>query len=289
MSIRCTLWLTGFFFLSPFILHAQEELAPPRLKLHYGSNSTAGKTVTVNGIKLYYETYGIGPAMLQIHGNGQNLAAMGNQIEYFAKNYQVIAADSRGHGKSEMGKDHLTYETMADDLNALLEQLKLKSVFVLGWSDGGIIGLLLAIHHPDKIEKLAIMGANLEPSGAYDWAIEWVGKENKSVDKKLASGDKSQSWQIQKEYLDLLGNQPHISLDDLHKISAPTLVMAGDKDVIRGEHTLLIFENIPKAHLCIFPGATHMIPWENPKLFNQTVENFFSRPYSRPDTKNIFN
>ena len=98
----------------------------------------------------------------------------------------------------------------------------------------------------------------------------------------------SSNWAAQKQYLDLLGKQPHIALKELRRIAAPTLVMAGDKDVIRAEHTLEIFENIPHAHLAIFPGATHMIPWQDPELFNRTVEKFFTRPFTRPDTKEIF-
>jgi pimeloyl-ACP methyl ester carboxylesterase len=269
-------------------VRAQEGLGPPRLAVPYGANAAVGKVAVANEIKLYYESYGSGPVMLQIHGNGQSIAAMGNQIEFFARHYQVLAADSRGHGKSEAGGGTLTYEIMGEDLNALLDQLKLKSVYVLGWSDGGIIGLLLAIHHPDKVAKLAIMGANLEPAGAQDWAANWVARQSQLADKMIASGDRSQAWRGQKKYLDLLGKQPHITLSELHKIAAPTLVMASDKDVIRNEHTLQIFEGIPQAHLCIFPGSTHMIPWQNPALFNKTIETFFARPYTRPDTKEIF-
>ena len=262
--------------------------AAPTFEVPYGNNATAGVFVTVNGIKLYYESYGSGPPLLAIHGNGQSLRAMGYQIQFFSREYNVIAADNRGHGKSEMGEPPLTYEQMAEDFNAILEKLHLKSVLVLGWSDGGILGLLLAIHHPDKVGKLAIMGANLEPSAAEDWALKFVAEQEKLVDEKLAAKDDSQHWSIMKQYLGLLRDQPHIPLSDLHRITAPTLVMAGDKDVIRNEHTLKIFENIPKAHLCIFPGATHMIPRENPKLFNETVERFFKAPFTRPDTKDLF-
>src|SRR5579862_1201986 len=222
--------------------------APPA----YGENDKAGSFVSVNGIKLYVETYGSGQPLLMIHGNGGSIVTMSNQIKYFAPHYKVIVADSRGHGKSEMGKGRLTYEQMAEDLNAMLELRGIKSTYILGWSDGGILGLLIAIHHPERVSKLAIMGANLVPSGAYDWALDWVAKQNKAVDEMIAKGDKSQPWEIAKQYLDLLGNQPNIPVSDLSKITAPTLVMAGDKDVVRGEHTLQIFENIPKAHLCIF-------------------------------------
>ena len=187
-----------------------------------------------------------------------------------------------------MGAGRLTYEQIAEDLNTLLDQLGLKSTDVFGWSDGGIVGLLLAIHHPDKVGKLAIMGANLRPDGAYAWALESVAKANRQVDEMIAKGDQTQPWPVQRQLLDLLGKQPNIPVADLQKITAPVLVMAGDKDVIKTEHSLEIFQNLTKAHLCIFPGSTHMIAWENPALLNSTMETFFSTPYTRPDTRDIF-
>ncbi len=267
---------------------AELELAPPVLDVPYGNNAAAGAHVTVNGIKLYYETYGTGQPILQIHGNDLSISSMGYQIAFFSTRYKVIAADSRGHGKSEIGTGRLTYEQMAEDLNALLEKLKTKPVYVLGWSDGGIIGLLLAIRHPDKVDKLAIMGANLNPEGAYNWALKWVIQQDKHAAAMIARGDTSQPWSVMRQHLDLLGRQPHIPVTDLAKVQAPTLVMAGDKDVIRDDHTLQIFHGIPQAHLAIFPGATHMIPWQNHELFDHTVERFFSRPFTRPDTKDLF-
>ena len=176
----------------------------------------------------------------------------------------------------------------AEDLNALLEKLKVKPVYVLGWSDGGIIGLLLAIRHPDKVGKLAIMGANLNPEGAYDWALRWAAQEDKRAAAMIAKGDTSQPWSVMRQHFNLLMKQPHIPVADLAKVKASTLVMAGDKDVIRDDHTLQIFHGIPQAHLAIFPGATHMIPWQDHEILNHTVERFFNRPFTRPDTKDLF-
>ena len=267
---------------------AELDLAPPVLAVPYGENAAAGAYASVNGIKLYYEIYGAGQPMLQIHGNGLSISSMGHQIAFFSPHYKVIVADSRGHGRSEIGAGRLTYEQMAEDLNALLEKLNTKPVYVLGWSDGGIIGLLLAIRHPDKVGKLAIMGANLNPEGAYDWGFNWAVKEDKRVAALIAKGDTSQPWPLLRQHLDLLAKQPHIPIADLAKVMAPTLVMAGDKDVIRDDHTLQIFHGIRQAHLAIFPGATHMIPWQNHELFDQTVERFFSQAFTRPDTKDLF-
>ncbi len=265
-----------------------ESFTAPKLEIPYGHNESAGRWQEVNGIKVYFETYGEGLPMLLLHGNGQGISSLGHQLKFFSAHYRVIAPDSRGHGQSEMGRGRLTYEQMSEDANALLDKLSLKQVYVMGWSDGGIVGLLLAINHPDKVAKLAIMGANLNPHGAYDWALDWVSQQEKSVDAMIAKGDKSQPWSIQKQHLNLLGKQPNISIKKLKRLSGPTLVMAADKDVIREEHTLQIFQALPKAHLCIFPGATHMIPWEDPGMFNQTVEKFFRDPFTRPDTKQLF-
>jgi alpha-beta hydrolase superfamily lysophospholipase len=98
---------------------AAETLTPPRLATPYGNDESAGQFTTVNGIKLYFEIHGDGPPMLQIHGNGENISALGHQIEFFSARYRVVVADSRGHGKSAMGPDRLTYEQMAEDANAL--------------------------------------------------------------------------------------------------------------------------------------------------------------------------
>jgi pimeloyl-ACP methyl ester carboxylesterase len=285
-----TLMLLAFWGLTTTVLQLADDghWGSPKLDIPYGQNPSAGQSVQLDGITLYFETYGKGLPMLQLHGNGQSISALGNQIKFFAAQYQVIVPDSRGHGRSEMGAGRLTYEKMADDANALLEKLGKKQVYVLGWSDGGIVGLLLAIRHPDKVARLAIMGANLEPAGAYDWARAWVAEQQGAVDAMLAKHDTSQPWGVQKQYLNLLGNQPHISVGQLKTISAPTLVMAGDRDVIRDDHTLLIFHALPKAHLCIFPGATHMIAWQDPERFNQTVEKFFREPFAQPDTRELF-
>lgn len=254
----------------------------------YGQNESAGRFVELNGIKLYYETYGEGSPMLLIHGNGQSIFGLRHQINFFKTHYRVIVADSRGHGRTEMGSARLTYERMTEDFNALLDTLNLRQVHVLGWSDGGIIGLLLASKYPEKVDKLAVMGANLDPQGAYDWALSWVSRREREIDALAASGNSSNHWHIYRQRLDLLGKQPNILVEQLSKIAAPTLVMAADRDVIRGEHTLKIFNALPKAHLCIFPGATHMIPEQDPQVFNRTVEKFFRDPFSRPDTKQMF-
>lgn len=129
----------------------------------YGNNKEAGKYYDVRGFKMYCETYGQGQPVLIIHGNGGSIANFYLNIPYFSKKYKVIVADSRAQGRSADPGDSLTYEQMADDLAALLDQLHVDSAYVIGWSDGGINGLLLAMRHPEKVKKLAVTGANLQP------------------------------------------------------------------------------------------------------------------------------
>jgi alpha-beta hydrolase superfamily lysophospholipase len=129
----------------------------------YGHNKTAGKYYDIRGFKMYCEVYGQGQPLLIIHGNGGSIDNFIYQIPFFRKKYKVIIADSRAQGKSSDNGDSLTYEMMADDYAALLDAMKIDSADIIGWSDGGINGLLIAIRHPEKVKKLAVTGANLVP------------------------------------------------------------------------------------------------------------------------------
>ena len=134
------------------------------------------------------------------------------------------------------------------------------------------------------------MGANLQPdsSAVYPWAVKWVQETAAFTDSMIEKKDTAYNYAVIKKLFGLLGQQPHISLADVQKIKAPTLVLAGDKDVIKEAHSLQIYQNLQKAWLCIFPGGTHMMPETDPELFNATVDKFFGKPYYRPDTKTLF-
>jgi pimeloyl-ACP methyl ester carboxylesterase len=252
----------------------------------YGNNDIVGKYVNINGAKIYFEEYGDGEALFLIHGNGANILAMGNQIDFFKTKYRVIVADNRGHGKSELMTDSLTYVQIAKDWSGLASYLKLDSLNIIGWSDGGIIGLLMGISNKVKVKKIVTMGANLRPdsTAVYSWAVNDVKKQRNSVEQKLIKKDTSENWSLQKQILSLLGDQPSIPVADLSKIKASVLIISGDKDIIREEHSVEIYQNIPKAQLCIMPGETHFTPASNPELFNAIVNRFLSEPFKRPDS-----
>lgn len=251
----------------------------------YGNNPAAGKYVNIRGFKMYYETYGSGEPVLFIHGNGGSIHDFRNQIPYFAKTYQVIIADSRAQGKSaDLKNDSLSYEMMADDLSALLDNLHLKSINVVGWSDGGINGLLMAIRHPDKVKKLAVTGANLWPdTTAVNPYLNQVVVQAylHAVDTLKKIKDVTPDMRNEVKVLRLLGFEPHITVAQLHTISCPALIIGGDQDVIRPEHTLLISQSIPKAFLWILPNSGHSTPIYYKDQFNATVADFFAKPYQK--------
>lgn len=244
----------------------------------YGSNTAAGKYYDIRGMKMYCEVYGEGQPLLIIHGNGGSIKDFSNNIPYFSKKYKVIIADSRAQGKSADAQDSLTYEMMADDYAALLTELKVDSANVIGWSDGGINGLLLAMRHPEKVKKLAVTGANLQPdTSAVPQEIWDLFKPDN--EKLKAKANKTADDKKQLKLLRLLTDQPHILTSDLGKIACPTLVIGGDHDVIREEHTMLIYHSIPKSYLWILPNSGHATPVIYSEAFNATVHDFFTKPY----------
>jgi pimeloyl-ACP methyl ester carboxylesterase len=248
-------------------------------KTTFGSHTKAGKYASVRGFKMYYEIYGTGKPLLLVHGNGGSIADFNNQIPYFAKNYKVIAADSRAQGKSADAGDSLSYEMMADDLDALLDQLHIDSCYVIGWSDGGINGLLLAMRHPEKVKKLAITGTNIWPDST---AIEpsFI-RSITSLNDSLTKITQEPEVKAQRKLLELMIHNPNITTADLKKVKCPTLVIGGDNDVIFPEHTLTIASALPKSYLWILPDSGHSTLISDKTLFNQVVESFFKKPYKK--------
>lgn len=274
---------------SAFAALAQDEFANLQAEFQkmlndpknvYGKNSANGKYYDIRGFKMYVEIYGQGTPLLFMHGNGGSINNFTKQIPYFSQKYKVIVADSRAHGKSIDPADSISYEMMADDFAALLDAMKIDSAYVIGWSDGGINGLLMAIRHPGKVKKLAITGASLRPDTTAVPQAIWD-MVTPGYNQLKAKPDRNEREKRGYKLLKLLVENPHIPLSDLQKINCPTLVIGGDHDVIKEEHTLEIYKNIPKAYLWILPNSGHSTPIVYTNEFNPKIETFFKQPYRK--------
>ncbi len=256
----------------------------------FGSNANLGQYLRLPDISLYYEIYGAGAPLLIIHGNAGSIKDMAPQISHFAKHRQVIVADSRGHGKSGLGEGPLTYEKITSDLIKLLDHLNVEKTDIIGWSDGGIVGLHMAMGHSDRINKLVTFGANLfagEPA-IYPWLNGPLEAWKSAIKAGLEADPTSAEWNIQDQHYKLLMDMTPITKDMLKKMTTPTLIIAADRDAITNHHTVEIFEALPNAHLAVLPGSTHWAPMQQPALFNQLTSNFLENPYQRPSSRDAF-
>jgi pimeloyl-ACP methyl ester carboxylesterase len=256
------------------ILHGQTQYS-----IKYGDNKEAGNYKKINGINLYYEIYGTGKPLIFLHGSGGSIRGASGRIEYFKKYFKVIAIDSRAHGKSiDTTTKQLTYVQMANDIKVLLDSLNIDSAFVQGQSDGAILGLLLAINFQGKVAKLATYGANIFPGkkAIFD-EIDNLILDTLNATKNFTT----------RRLFSLMAYQPNITEKDLQKIKCPVLIMSGDRDAIRLEHSIKIFNNIPNSNLFVMPGATHYGTVEKPELFNLVLLDFLNRPFSKVSTVDL--
>jgi pimeloyl-ACP methyl ester carboxylesterase len=236
-----------------------------------GNNELVGKYIEVNNVKLYYEEYGKGEPLLLLHGNSESIESFDLQVMEFAKKYRVIAVDTRGQGKSSEDGKLYTYDLFAEDMNLFMDALKIKSAHIVGWSDGGNTGLIMAMKYPKKVKKLVSMGANVFID---DSVVEsWIFNELNSQLTQLSS-DTSYEAENRSRLIKLLLTEPKHSFEELKSIACPVLVMAGENDVIKENHTKAIANAIKKATLLIVPNETHYFPKDNASDFNAKVLDF---------------
>jgi pimeloyl-ACP methyl ester carboxylesterase len=233
----------------------------------------------VNGISIYYAVYGQGAPVILLHGGLANADYWGNQIKALAPHHTVIVMDSRGHGRSTRDARPYGYDLMADDVVGLMDALKVPKADVVGWSDGGILGLDLAIRHADRVGKIFAFAANTVPSGVKDDVeknptfaafIKRAGAEYVSHSATPKEYDAFVA-QISKMW----ASEPNWTDAQLQAITAPVLVVDGDHDeAIKREHTEYIAATVPHAGLLILPNASHFAFLQDPELFSFAILHF---------------
>ncbi|MGV7106095.1 alpha/beta fold hydrolase [Flavobacterium sp. U410] len=230
-------------------------------KTNYGKDKS-GKYIDIGDAKIYYESYGKGEPLILLHGNNGSISDFYKLIPELAKHFNVIAIDTRGQGRStDLTTSDYTYKLFAADLLRIIQHLNLEKINILGWSDGGNTGLVFNSKHPEKVNKLITIGANLNPDG---------------IQENLINTFKSQISEQQgnQRLIRLMLNHPHITPDELEKIKNPVLVFAGSNDVIKEEHTKLIHRLIKGSELKIILNASHYIPFEQPDELNKISIDF---------------
>ena len=196
--------------------------------------------IGVNGIELHYEKTGQGRPLIMVHGNGEDHTIFDEAVGVLKENYTCYTVDSRGHGQSSPCKE-LHYKEMAQDMIAFLTELDLEDVAFYGFSDGGIVALLVAMNC-SRVTNLVVSGANITTKGTKLWFRLWL---------------KGMSIRKKDPLIELMKNEPFISTAELSAIKVKTLVTAGSRDLIREEETRAIAEAIPQARLMILKGETH--------------------------------
>jgi pimeloyl-ACP methyl ester carboxylesterase len=218
--------------------------------------------VPVNGLDMYYEVHGDGSPLLLLHGGSGSIPE--KWIPFFTPRFRVIAPEQMGHGRTADLVDRpYHYHDMAEDTVALMRQLGIESAVVVGYSDGGIIGLDMAIHHPERVSKLAVTGANARFDGYTAENQEWARSfdpfgQPVSDDYLRLSPDGPKHWPVVLGRLKLMWSaEPSFTTEQLQSVGAPTLLIVGDRDIVTPEHAVQMFRTIPRAQLCVVPNAAH--------------------------------
>jgi pimeloyl-ACP methyl ester carboxylesterase len=234
----------------------------------------------VNGIKIWYAEFGHGEPVIMIHGGLANANYWGKQVPALDKHYRVIVMDSRGHGRSTRNSQPYGYDLMSSDVLGLMDYLKIKKAAIVGWSDGAIIGLDIAMHHPERVSKLFAFAANSDPSGVADIAkspvfnayIARAGEEYKRL-----SPTPTQYDAFVKQITKMWETQPHWTAADLAKIHVPTWIVDADHDeAIKRENTEFMAAHVPGAGLLIQPEVSHFSFIQDPQQFNDDVLHFLA-------------
>jgi pimeloyl-ACP methyl ester carboxylesterase len=276
VSISLTAALvTAVTFVSAFAAERWQRLPePPAMPV-----SKVAGYAPVNGIHMYYAVYGAGDPVLLVHGGLGHADIWANQVKDLMKDHTVIVADSRGHGRSSRNAEAYSYDLMASDYVALLDYLKIDKVDLVGWSDGGIIGVDIALKHPERLRKLFAQAANVTVDGidpkvmeskTFNAYIARMGEDYQKMSKTPGEFDA-----FVEQISHMWASQPNWSDAELAKIAVPTAIVLGDHDeAITRAHTEHMAQVIPGAKLVILKDASHFAMLQDPAGYTKAVRDF---------------
>lgn len=246
--------------------------------------ASPGRYLKAGGVRTYVEEHGDGEPLLLLHGGFETVDMLPFLTQHLAKQRRVIAPERRGHGRTADQPGPVTYEVMARDTLAVMDALGVEAADVVGYSDGANIGMLLALAAPERVRRLVLVSGNFHADGmteAFRRGLRMARSD--SFEPQFAeayralSPDGAEHWPVVFEKLQrMMLAEPRLRTEDLERIEAPTLVLAGDRDYVDVRHTLALFEAIPGARLCIVPGGSHGLLTEQPQLTTRVILDFLA-------------
>jgi pimeloyl-ACP methyl ester carboxylesterase len=232
----------------------------------------------VNGIKIWYAEFGAGAPVILLHGGLANSNYWGKLVPALSPRYRVIVMDSRGHGRSSRDDKPYGYDLMASDVVALMDYLKIDKAALIGWSDGAIVGLDIAMHHPERLTKLFAFAANSDPTAVKEVEHDpvfsaFIARARTEYEKLSPTPNEYDAFL--KQITKMWDSQPHWSATDLAAIKVPTWIVDADHDeAIKRDNTLFMADNIPGSGLLIQPEVSHFSFLQDPAQFNADVLHF---------------
>jgi pimeloyl-ACP methyl ester carboxylesterase len=238
----------------------------------------ASFTKTINDVQIHYQIAGRedAPTLVFLHGNGENLHIFEQQLSYFSRHYKVIAVDTRGHGQSTRGKAPFNFYTFANDLIAVLDALEINKAHIVGFSDGGITALHAVLIAPERIASLVLLGVNYHSKGLNLFPL----LEIRFVYACLSIVSLfSAKMRRKKEIWGLMVDQPNLTIEKISQITAPTLIVTGEKDMISQAHTDELNQSIANSQQLIIPNSDHFWMFKQPEVLNDCIRKFLSNHF----------
>jgi pimeloyl-ACP methyl ester carboxylesterase len=251
------------------------------------NSARTGGYIDVGRLHTYYEVHGAGEPVVLLHGGLCTVETLDAMTAAFAQQYKVYLPERRGHGRTPDVDGPLTYQNMAADTVAFLDALGLRAAHLVGFSDGGNVALQVALDRPDLVGKLVVLGAAAREDGYAPEQIEviqrWLGQPSPPIMagfKQLygaVSPDGPEHFEVMFAKAGQLWQSDwSLSWEDLGRLSAPTLMLLADDDVVTVEHAAAVVRAIPDAQLGVVPGTSHALPFEKPDLVNRLVLEFLA-------------